>query len=858
MPYVPITWLRDHVEVPQGTSAEQLAADLVRVGLEEEAVVPAAVTGPLVVGRVLEVTAEPQKNGKTINWCRVDVGAHNDADADGGPSRGIVCGAHNFGPGDAVVVALPGAVLPGDFAIAARKTYGHVSDGMICSQAELGLGEDHSGIIVLDEPAPAAGSDAIDLLGLGEELLEINVTPDRGYCFSMRGVAREYGHATGATFTDPAQVSVPPASNDGFAVEISDGAPIHGTPGCDRFVARIVRGVDASAPTPAWMQQRLRQAGMRPISLAVDITNYVMLDLGQPLHAYDLGSLTAPIVVRRAQAGEHLTTLDGIDRVMAHEDLLITDSDGGHGGRAIGIAGVMGGADTEVGRATTDILVEAAHFDPISIARSARRHKLPSEASKRFERGVDTALQAVAAQRVVDHLVQLGGGIAEHDVTDLDHTSEPRPIMFDPDLASRVVGVHYSRESVVNNLRALGAQVDVLVGDLGAASPGRHAAETAPVRVIPPTWRPDLTEPADLVEEVVRLQGYQHVPSVLPPAVAGRGLTAGQRRRRRVADLLADQGLVQVLTYPFIGAHRFDQLGLPEHDPRRQAVTLANPLAQDAPLLRTSLLDTLTDAAVRNIGRGMPDVAIYEIGTVARPTGPLPDSPLPPPGVLPDEETVAAIIAAVPPQPLRLAAVMAGQAVSAGPGAESRAYDAADTVALVSRIARAVGAEVTFRNEADHAPWHPGRCVAVHAGDVLLGYAGELAPRVVAELGLSARAVAFEIDLDALFAAASVEPRQVAGLAATPAAKEDIALVVPQNVPAGDVLAVVRLAAGELAEDVRLFDVYTGANLPEGTKSLAFALRLRGERTLTGQDTAAVRDAVVVAAGEAFGATLRA
>lgn len=863
MPYVPLAWLRDHVAVPEGTTAEALAADLVKVGLEEESIDrSSAVTGPLVVGRVLSVIPEEQKNGKTINWCRVDVGEHNAQDVDGaGTGRGIVCGAHNFTVGDHVVVALPGAVLPGDFAIASRKTYGHISDGMICSQRELGLGDDHAGIIVLED-APEPGTDAIALLGLGEEILEINVTPDRGYCFSMRGVAREYGHSTGAEFTDAivtdARTRAPIATEAGFAVELSDDAPIHGILGCDRFVARIVRGVSATAPSPEWMQRRLRQAGMRPISLAVDVTNYVMLDVGQPLHAYDLATLHAPIVVRRARPGERMTTLDGVDRALEVEDLLITDSPDGHGSRAIGIAGVMGGAETEVGDETTDVLVEAAHFDPISIARSARRHKLPSEASKRFERGVDPALQAAAAQRVVELLVELGGGVADDAaVTDVNRTTAPSAIGFDPQLATRLVGVRYSNEEVVATLRSLGARVEELPEE-GAEPTGRHAASTARVLVTPPTWRPDLTEPADLVEEVVRLRGYDAVPSVLPRAAGGTGLTVRQRRRRRVADLLADSGLVQVLTYPFIGEGRHDQLGLPDDDPRRTAVRLVNPLVQDAPYLRTSLLHTLLEAAVRNVGRGNSDVAVYEIGTVARPRGPLGSSPLPPPGALPEAGVLEAVRDAVPPQPLRLAAVLLGDAVPAGPGSEARAYDAFDAVAIVHEVAAAVGTSVHVSNDADHAPWHPGRCARVTTAEgQLVGHAGELAPRVVAELGLPPRTVALEIDLDVLLAAAPQEPRQVTGLSTFPPAKEDIALVVPAEVPAGDVLDVVGGVAGELAEEVRLFDVYTGDNLPEGTKSLAFALRLRGGTTLTGEDTARVRDAVVQAAGERFGATLR-
>lgn len=862
MPYVPIEWLRDHVEVPAGTTAAGLAADLVRVGLEEEAIVPAAVTGPLVVGRVLSVVPEEQKNGKTINWCRVDVGPeHNADDVDGeGPGRGIVCGAHNFGVGDAVVVALPGAVLPGDFAIASRKTYGHISDGMICSERELGLGEDHGGIMVLEDP-PAPGTDAIGLLGLGEEVLEINVTPDRGYCFSMRGVAREYSHSTGAAFTDRAlelAARAPGATAGGFGVELADDAPIHGAPGCDRFVARVVRGVDPNAPTPAWMSTRLRQAGMRPISLAVDVTNYVMLDLGQPLHAYDLATLHAPIVVRRARPGERMTTLDDVDRALDAEDLLITDSPDGPGSRPIGVAGVMGGAETEVGSGTTDVLIEAAHFDPVSIARTARRHRLPSEASKRFERGVDPRLQAAAAQRAVELLVELGGGVADDEaVTDVDRTTPPAPIELDTQLASRLVGVDYTDEQVVETLRSVGAEVsDVPTDD---APSGRHAARVSRVLVTPPSWRPDLVEPTDLVEEVVRLRGYDQVPSVLPQAPAGTGLTLRQRRRRRVADLLADAGLVQVLTYPFVGASRHDALGLPADDPRRRAVRLRNPLAQDAPLMRTSLLDTLLEAAVRNVGRGSTDLAIYEIGSVTRPTGPLSSSPLPPPGRLPEPADLEAVRAAVPPQPLRLAAVLVGEAVPAGPGTEARAYDAADAVALVRAVARELGAAVHVANDPDHAPWHPGRCARVTTADgALVGHAGELAPRVVAELGLPPRAVALEIDLGLLLDAAPDQPRQVRGLSTFPLAKEDIALVVPADVPAGEVLDVVTAAAGEVAEEVRLFDVYTGANLPEGTKSLAFALRLRGDRTLTGEETAAVRDAVVRAAGERFGATLRA
>lgn len=841
MSYVIPSWLRDHVEVPVGTTVEQIAADLVRVGLEEESVQGAAVTGPLVVGRVLEVTPEPQKNGKTINWCQVDVGEHNS----GGVPRGIVCGAHNFVAGDHVVVALPGAVLPGDFAIAARKTYGHVSDGMIASQRELGLGDDHHGIIVLEEPAPAPGTDAVELLGLGEEVLEINVTPDRGYCFSVRGVAREYAHSTGAVFTDHGLpgADLPVDTADGFAVEVADDAPIHGVVGCDRFVARIVRGIDAGAPSPAWMQRRLRQGGMRPISLAVDVTNYVMLDLGQPLHAYDLPSLAAPIVVRRARAGETLRTLDDVTRTLHPEDLLITDSPHGEGSRVLGLAGVMGGAETEVTASSTDVLIEAAHFEEISVARTARRHRLPSEAAKRFERGVDTALQAVAAQRVVDLLVQHGGGAADDAVTDLDTTTTPAPIVMDAQLPSRLAGVAYSDETVARTLRSIGARVE---------------SDGSQLLVTPPTWRSDLIEPAHLVEEVVRLQGYDQIPSVLPTAPAGRGLTRAQQQRRTVARLLPDQGLVQVLTYPFITPTRHDDLGLPEGDERRRAVRLANPLSEAQTLMRTSVLDSLVDAAVRNIGRGLTDLAIYEIGSVSL-RGPGGASPLPPLGAQPGDDELEEIRAAVPHQPLHVAGILAGERVPAGVYTSARRADHADAIAVVHRIAEALGVTLTVGGDPDRAPWHPGRCAEFTTADgAVVGHAGELAPQVTGALGLPARTVAFEVDLDVLFAAAPAEAKQIPAISAFPAAKEDVALVVDDAVPVADVLAAVREGAGELAEEVRLFDVYRGPSVGEGRKSLAFSLRLRAsDRTLTSADTAGVRESIVALAGARVGAELR-
>ena len=392
---VPLSWLAEYVELPKDASPHDVMEQLVRVGLEEESAIGGEITGPVVVGKVLEFVEEEQSNGKTIRWCQVQVGPKPE------DVRGIVCGARNFEVGDKVVVTLPGAVLPGGFEIAARKTYGHISDGMIASAKELSLSDDHDGILRLVTLGldPELGSDALELLGLNEAAAEVNVTPDRGYCFSIRGIAREYSHATKAKFTDPASL-VTPEKVSGFDLKVADSAPIHGTAGCSNFLLVGVEGIDATSPTPSWMANRLKLAGMRSISIAVDITNYVMLEMGQPLHAYDLDRLTGGIEVRSAKKGENITTLDDKERILHEEDLLITDESG-----PIGIAGVMGGASTEVSDATTKILLEAAIFDPISIARSARRHKLPSEASRRFERGVDHKVSAYAAARAAQLLV---------------------------------------------------------------------------------------------------------------------------------------------------------------------------------------------------------------------------------------------------------------------------------------------------------------------------------------------------------------------------------------------------------------------------------------------------------------------
>jgi phenylalanyl-tRNA synthetase beta chain len=847
--HAPVSWLRELADVPADATGEDIAAALVRVGLEEEGLHGGDISGPLVVGRVLTVEPEPQKNGKTINWCTVDVGEHGQRVTEG-KAQEIVCGAHNFAAGDLVVCVLPGGVLPGGFEISARKTYGHVSNGMICSAKELGLGEDHDGIIVLSEllgeEAAAAltpGDDAIALLGLADEVVEVNVTPDRGYCFSMRGIAREYSLSTGADFRDPAAAagsSAPDPNDTGYAVQLTDDSPLDGVAGCDRYVARIVRGVDVTASSPGWMRKRLTQVGMRPISLAVDVTNYVMMLLGQPLHAFDLDTLSGSVGTRRARVGEKLTTLDDVARALDPEDLLIVDG----ADTPLAIAGVMGGATSEVGESTTNVLIEAAHFDPVTVARSSRRHRLTTEASKRFERGVDHAVSAAAAQLAVDLLVEHGGGTADPGVTDVDHRVSAEPFDFDTTLPTRYVGLQYPREEVLATLRGIGCTVTERDGDV--------------VSVLAPSWRPDLTNGPELVEEVARVRGYDQIPSVLPqPKAAGRGLSHGQRIRRVIATTLAHQGLVEVLSYPFVAPSLFDRLGLEAGDERRHAVALTNPLSDEATVMRTSVLDTLLDTLRRNVARGSKDVAVYEVGLVTRALQDPTSAPVPGIEQRPDAATLAAILAAVPPQPRHAAYAAAGEVEQGGPWGPGRTADVSDAVAWALAVGRSVGLELVVTS-AVRAPWHPGRCARLALADgTVVGYAGELHPKVTAALELPARTVAGELDVDVLVVATGT-PLEARTLSTYPLAHTDVALVVGETVPAAAVEAALREGAGEHLESVVLFDVYRGEQVGPDRKSLAYRLTFRApDRTLTTDEVSALRDEAVAAAAARTGATQR-
>ncbi|MCQ4119179.1 phenylalanine--tRNA ligase subunit beta [Rhodococcus tibetensis] len=822
------SWLTEILQraTPEwGVTAEELDAGFVRVGLEVEEVDRLeAVDGPLVVGKVVEIT-ELTEFKKPIRFCKVDVGAPE--------PQGIVCGARNFAEGDLVIVALPGAVLPGGFAIASRKTYGQVSDGMICSVAELGIGKDHSGILVLEPGAAAPGTDANVLLGLDDTVIELNITPDRGYCFSVRGLTRELACGFDLEYLDPAVVPAHPAEGEAWPVRVDPDTQ------ATRFTARRVTGIDPTAASPWWLQRRLLLSGVRPISPAVDVTNYVLLELGQPLHAFDAAKISGDLVVRRAVDGEKLTTLDEVERILDPEDVVIADDSG-----VISLAGVMGGATTEVNAASTDILLESATWNPLAVFRTARRHKLSSEASKRFERVVDPEIAVAALDRAASLLVEIAGGRIEPVLTDVGGVTGPAPIRMDIDLPDRVAGVCYPNGTAARRLTQIGCDVEVGVSDSG------HGQLVA----TPPSWRPDLVQPADLVEEVLRLEGLEQIPSVLPAAPAGRGLTPAQRRKRAVGRALAFSGYVEVLPPVFLPAAVFDAWGLDPEDPRRNTVKVLNPLESDRPELATTLLPGLLEVLARNVSRGQRDLSLFGIAQVV-----LPGPDTKPVGALPvdrrpTEDEIAELLQSLPAQPVHVAAVLTGMREPSGPWGPGRAAEASDAFSAARAVASAAGVELDFR-ATQHLPWHPGRGAELLRDGVVVGHAGELHPAVLERAGLPPRTCAVEIDLDAL---PLVENLPAPKVSPFPAVLQDVAVVVDATVPAGTVQEALRSGGGELLEDIRLFDVFEGEQVGPGRKSLAFALRFRGvDRTLTEDEASAARDAAVAAAAASVGAELR-
>lgn len=817
---IPLSWVREYAAIPESVTPEEIGAALVRVGFEVEDIEyqGADISGPLVIGRVLNIE-EITEFKKLIRWVELDCAEP--------ATRFVICGANNFSVDDLVVVALPGAVLPGGFAISQRETYGKISNGMICSSRELGLSQDHSGILVLPLNSTAPGTDALEILEIQDVVFDIAVNPDRGYALSLRGIAREVAASLGVGFVDPVhsvKIDLFQTTGKGVIPQIEDPT------GVSVIYVRTLDSFDPTAHTPLWMRRRIEKCGMRSISLPVDVTNYVMLELGQPLHAFDRTQIEGFLHIRRAGKTKNFTTLDGQERALFAEDLLVADDV-----RALALAGTMGGANSEVSAATTSLVIEAARFDPICIAKNARRHKLSTEASRRFERGVDPSLAEYASARAAALLIAHGG--AHH--VDTQHDGEPSysPIVeLDPHFIASLTGADISLAQVREKLLLVGCDLEEKNNSLWL--------------VDPPSWRSDLIAPVDLVEEVARMVGYDAIPSLLPPHPVSPGLTNFQRRLRVLAQLMADKGLVEVQNYPFVSETSMKAMGYTGD--RAQAFRIVNPISEDAPLLRTHLIPGLVETASRNISRGARDFGLFEIGTIFRNISPLCAIDNPSTDVRPAQDVLDQIYAGVPSQPIHVGGVLIGKAQSDDWRGKGRAYDWNDAVEFVESILQACNLTWTIARS-DFAPWHPGRCAELLVDGKVIAHAGELHPRVVASFALPDRSCAFVVNLSAI---PDHDVLRAPSVGTMPVAVQDIALIVDETVTSAEVVEALKSGAGELLESVTLFDRYD--KLGEGKISLAYTLTFRApDRTLTGAEISQIREAAVEAARLKVGAVLR-
>ncbi|MDP8958100.1 MAG: phenylalanine--tRNA ligase subunit beta [Actinomycetota bacterium] len=785
---VSLRWLGEYVDLPEDVIVKPDAVAQVLNGLGHEVEAVEYLEAPfrgVVVARV--VGRRPHPAADRLQLVEVDAG---DRQVE------VVCGAWNFDTGALVPLALPGATLAGALEVGERRIRGVQSVGMICSEAELGLGEDEGGIMVLP-PGPSIGADMTAMLPYPDVVLDVSITSNRPDCMSMVGLARELAayYRTGLRRPEVQVKEAPPP------LEVEVG--IDDLEACPRYVARPIRGVRVG-PSPAWLRLRLQAAGLRSINNVVDATNYVLLELGQPLHAFDLDRLAGhTIVVRRARAGETLRTLDGLERRLDPADLVIADAE-----RPVGLAGVMGGEDAEVGGETSDVLIESAYFDPPTVLGTAKRHGLRTEASSRFERGVDPNNALLAADRVAGLLAQVSGGRPAEGVRDV----YPRPVRahrvaFPLGEVPRLLGIEVPPAVVMELLERLEMKVT-----------GRH-----PLTVIVPTFRPDLSRPADLVEEVARLYGYDQIPETLPKGTGG-GLPDRQQRLRLLRQVLVGAGYYEAQTLSFLSPADLDGLGLEEGDPRRSAIEVTNPLREEEGVLRTTLLPGLLQAAAYNQARRVGQVSLFEIGKVFL-RDPLNE------GNLPEQPDLLAFVS-------------------------NRGADVHDATGLWELVARSLGAATTGLQPQAGAPFHPGRSAQVLVDGRPTGRVGELHPSVVRAFGLAGRVVAGEIELDPLLE----EPGwwQLAEPSPFPPVVFDLAFELPEGAPAGELLQAVREAAGQLLEEASIFDVFRGSPLPPDAKSLALRLRLRApDHTLTDDEVAVVRQTIATRVAERLGGRLR-
>jgi len=826
---VPLKWLSEYVEL--SLDADELAELLTASGTSVEGV--EKVGGEwkgCVVGRILEVLPHPSADRLSV--CRVDVG---------GATRDIVCGAPNVRPGMVSPVALPGNRLPDGRSIGEAEIRGVVSSGMLLSERELGISDEAAGIMELDG-ALQPGTDLAEALEVEDTVLVLEITPNRPDCLSMLGVAREVAALTGRRVRRP-RFDLPeegePAASE-VKVEILEADR------CPRYVARLIEGVSIG-PSPWWLRNRLRAAGMRPINNVVDVTNYVMLELGQPLHAFDFHLLRdGHIIVRCKREGERLTTLDGVERELHPEDLLICDPGG-----PVALAGVMGGENTEVNPGTVKVLLESAHFSAPGIMLTSRRHDLSSEASYRFERGVDPAGCLFAADRAAFLIKETAGGRVRRGAVDVVVKPEvllPRELRLRVGRAARLIGITLSAPEARGILQSL--EMEVSTAEMGGESPAGVAGEGVPpppvvaggegdgevLRVKVPTFRPDLEREIDLVEELARVYGYQRVPATLPRTSNNVGfLTREQVLRREIARVMVGCGLHEAITWAFIPFWWMDLL-----DPERKRLPerplrLRNPLSEEASVMRPTLIPGLLEAARFNINRRIPDVHLFEMGRVFLPVRE---------GDLPHE-------------PLLLGCLVCGRWVPKGWDQEAVEADFFVLKGILEALSRALHVEDWSLRREEYPFLHPARSAEVLLNGEEAGFLGTLHPRVAEALDLPVGVEIMELDVSTLVKAAREVPpyREIPRF---PAVQVDLAVVVREEVEAREVEGIIREVGGELLREVRLFDLYRGGQLAEGEKSLAYNLVFYAlDRTLRDEEVRRSVEGIVRALGEKLGARLR-
>ena len=779
---IPLEWLRDYVEIDE--PPEALAERLTLAGLEttvrrERPEFPAGV----VTAKILSIAKHPQADKLTL--CQVIPGEDQ-------PPLAIVCGAPNIKEGDVVPLAMVGTVLPGGMTISKSKIRGELSFGMMCSERELGLSEDHAGIMILPPETPL-GRPLSAVLKSGAVMLEPDPTPNRPDLLCVLGVARELA----ALFGRPLRYPELKLAESGPALASLAQVEILDYLNCPRYAARLLQGVKVG-PSPEWMQQRLEAAGVRAINNIVDVTNYVLLEMNQPLHAFDFKRLRrARIVVRRAAAGETFTTLDGKERKLFDDTLLICDGEG-----PVAVAGVMGGLESEVTTATTDVLIESAYFNPVSIRRTAKKLGLVTEASRRFERGIDPLGQVRAADRAAELMARLAGGAVRPGAIDArEKLIEPKSIRLRPERVNFLLGAELSAATAADCLRRL---------ELEVKTEGRELV------ALPPSFRPDLLEEIDLIEEVARISGYHAIAPTLPRFhMAPLRKSSTLLFLNRLRALLVDLGFTEVINYNFQSPAHLDQLQLAPDDPRRQAVPIQNPLSELETTLRTSLVPRLLETLRKNLARGSRGVRIFEFNKVFAPDAELPC----------ETTMLAGLIAAAETKELWPS------------GAAEGFYEVKGVVEQVLSELRFAGG----RTEPGESPFLlPGKTGRLLLGKDPAGFFGEVHPQALAAFDIKSRAFLFDLNFDMLGRyRQGVKP--VRPVSRFPVSFRDVAFVVDEAVSAAEVDKAVRSLRSDLIESAEIFDVYRGDPIPPGRKSVALAVRYQSpERTLTDDEVNAL------------------